>query len=644
MNIEKTIPKNECLRYKGKPSSPDIKIFVSNRIDQDSEVIDNPLYIPVRCGAVFDNRENITMLGDDTGDNISEKRESYCELTVQYWAWKNVEADYYGLCHYRRYLSFSKKKLAEDIWGNINFNFIDSKAVHELNLSEESMRDLIKEYDFIIGAPYKGKTVYEQYESVPQLHIEDLDKCVEIIKRFYPEYLEATEKYLKEKRFYPCCLFIMKKELFYEYSEWLFTILNAFDAEKDVSTYGKEAIRTPGHLGERLLGIFFTYILQNKPQCKTKILQRSIFWNPERAEYPKPYFQKANIPLVMTSSDYYVPYAAAALQSIVKTSSKNNNYDVIFLYSFISEKNKEIFRKVINETENFSIRFFCVTPILKEYKFIANNHVSVETFYRLFVQKIFFNYQKIIYIDSDIIAKADIAELYHTNIGNNLLGATIDPDWISQYNGAIPAVKSFCQKQLKLKDPYSYFQAGILVFNIEEMRKTFLETELAEFGSSKEFMYVDQDVLNLCCQGRVYFFDMAWNVMTACGGDRTKNISAFAPVAIADQYKEARKSPYIIHYAGYLKPWNDPTEDFAIEFWNCVRGTFLYEIILSRLGADVSWHTTADYINYIKRQSQYGFKAKIIAWLKRVSFIFLPHGSKRRESAKQIYYRLIRGK
>ena len=105
----KPVPGCEALRYKGTPEKPDIKIFVSHRIDQDSETIDNPLYVPVRCGAVFDERDNITMLGDDTGDNISEKRESFCELTVLYWAWKNVKADYYGLCHYRRYFNFSDK-------------------------------------------------------------------------------------------------------------------------------------------------------------------------------------------------------------------------------------------------------------------------------------------------------------------------------------------------------------------------------------------------------------------------------------------------------------------------------------------------------------------------------------------------------
>ena len=156
-------------------------------------------------------------------------------------------------------------------------------------------------------------------------------------------------------------------------------------------------------------------------------------------------------------------------------------------------------------------------------------------------------------------------------------------------------------------------------------------------------MYVDQDVLNSCCQGKIFFLDMSWNMMTSCGGQRIKNIFTFAPEYVVKQYEEARKSPRIIHYAGYLKPWNDPMEDFASEFWDCVRGTFLYEIMISRLGSDVSWHTTADYINYMTQQSKHpvhGFRAKFFAWIKRVSFVFLPNGSKRREYVKSFYYRL----
>ena len=80
--------RKEKARYPTVSTTPQkeksIKIFVSHRIDLDSQTIDNPLFVPIRCGAVYDEREGITMLGDDTGDNISEKRTSFCELTVLY--------------------------------------------------------------------------------------------------------------------------------------------------------------------------------------------------------------------------------------------------------------------------------------------------------------------------------------------------------------------------------------------------------------------------------------------------------------------------------------------------------------------------------------------------------------------------------
>lgn len=636
--IYKSVPDVEALRYKGTPDKPDIKIFVSHRIDLDSETIDNPLYIPVRCGAVYDERNDVTMLGDNTGDNISEKRGSFCELTVQYWAWKNIKADYYGLCHYRRYLSFSTQNLAKDVWGNITYDFLDKNAIAELNLFREPMQDLVQKYDFIISTPYKTRhSVYEQYKETPALHIEDLDHCIDIIARISPEYLDAANRYLHGKKFYPCCLFIMKQELFNKYSKWLFSILDKFEEEADCSNYGSEAYRTAGHLGERLLGVFYTYIQMKHPQYKTLVLQRAIFWNTEKNKLPVPAFLSNNIPVVLTSSDYYVPYAAATLLSLIKKSSPKYNYDITFLYSNISDSNKKLLQRMIEKLPNFSLQLYHITPLLSEYAFKANNHVSVETFYRLFVQTIFKNYKKILYLDSDLIIKRDIADLYNIDIGNNLIGAAPDADWMSQYNGAIPSVRSYCNKILKLDNPFTYFQAGVMIFNIEEMNKTFTETELADFGSSREFMYVDQDVLNSKCQGRVYLFDIAWNVMTSCGGQRTKNIDLFAPRHIAQQYSKAREKPYIIHYAGYLKPWNNPSEDFAEEFWECVRGCFLYEILLSRMGADVSWHTTADYINY---QSARGVKAKITSFIKRVSYVFLPLGSRRRQKAKMLYCKL----
>ena len=155
------LPDVECLKYHGTPDKPDIKIFVSHRIDLDSETIDNPLYIPVRCGAVYDEREGVTMLGDNTGENISEKRMKFCEYTVMYWAWKNIKADYYGLCHYRRYLSFTGQELEE--WNEQRFFYEDTltaKSIQRHNLHlPGSMRQIITQNDVLTSVPSYTETV-----------------------------------------------------------------------------------------------------------------------------------------------------------------------------------------------------------------------------------------------------------------------------------------------------------------------------------------------------------------------------------------------------------------------------------------------------------------------------------------------------
>lgn len=64
---------------------------------------EDAVYAPIQVGGVhIPGMENA--LRDDTGENISNKNRSYCELTALYWGWKNLQADYLGLVHYRRYL------------------------------------------------------------------------------------------------------------------------------------------------------------------------------------------------------------------------------------------------------------------------------------------------------------------------------------------------------------------------------------------------------------------------------------------------------------------------------------------------------------------------------------------------------------
>ena len=85
-----------------------IKMFVTHTPNRDTMTVDNKLLQNVIAGGDFQKQSVKPGFHlDNEEENISSKNKSYCELTTQYWAWKNVDADYYGFCLYRRFFSFS---------------------------------------------------------------------------------------------------------------------------------------------------------------------------------------------------------------------------------------------------------------------------------------------------------------------------------------------------------------------------------------------------------------------------------------------------------------------------------------------------------------------------------------------------------
>ena len=143
--------------------------------------------------------------------------------------------------------------------------------------------------------------------------------------------------------------------------------------------------------------------------------------------------------------------------------------------------------------------------------------------------------------------------------------------------------KDYTDKILKLKEPYQYFQAGVLLLNLEEFRKRYTTKQILDFAVSEKWQLLDQDILNKLCEGAVKYIDMSWNVMVDFAGIRINQIIALAPRWLNEMYQEARKNPKIIHYAGPQKPWFEPEMDFGMQFWECARGTAYYEVMLGRM-------------------------------------------------------------
>ncbi len=565
-----------------------IKIYIS--CHKKCYLPKHDLLYPIQVGAAKSKKRFPNMLHDDEGENISKKNQSYCELTAQYWAWKHEEADYYGFFHYRRYMSFSDKQFKANNFQDVEMEYLTDNALKKLNLDKDVMIKKINQYDIITTPPVNLPKLhrdlhnnYDQYVLTPYQYKEDIEVLLDIIKEKYPDYYDTAYSYFyKEKYGYYCNMFIMTKELFHDYSEWLFTILEEHEKRRDYSEYTIDGKRISGYLAERMFGIYYMYQKKYK-KVKCCELQRTLFKNVDVPEKIKPAFTENNVPIIVAANDYYAPYISTLLLSIREHSSSKNNYDILILSHDIKKENKDNLLATLGKMENFSLRFSDPGSFLDGYDLYTRGHFSVETYYRLVLPEMLSEYDKVLYIDVDMVAVADLAELYHTDVEGYLLAAAHDPDTAGLYNGWQPDRKEYMDKELALENPYYYFQAGTLVMNLKEFRKTYTTKKILDVAASKEWWLLDQDILNKLCEHKVKYLDMSWNVMFDWAGIRLKEIIRLAPEWLYLEYVEARKHPKIIHYAGPEKPWLFPEADFGSIYWDYAKRTPYYEVLLYRM-------------------------------------------------------------
>lgn len=621
-----------------------IKIFVSHRIDLDSETIDNPLLIPVRSGSVFDMRKDVTMPGDDTGINISEKNRSYCEITLQYWAWKNADADYYGLCHYRRYLNFSSFRYPKDEYGLVQEKYLNKDAERVYGLKEDTMRAVIEKYDIILPDPVRlsslpghPHSIREHWAQAKELHIEDLNLLLDVIAQLQPDYYQDAKEYLDGDLAYFCNIFVMKRQIFFDYCEWLFPILGELEKQINSEYYSVEGKRVIGHLAERLVGIYIAHLRRYNHTLRIKELQMVLFQHTEKTTTRlSPAFSFAQskqiIPIVFSANNQFAPVCGVAIQSIIEHVNPDINYDIVLLGTDISAENKRLIKSLPKGKENISIRFCDVSAIVKPYVLTASEHISVETYYRFLIQSLLPDYDKVIYLDGDLVCNCDIAELFQEDIDGYLLAATYDPDMSGQISLNSNTLR-YLIREVKMEDPYSYFQAGVLLLNTKEMRSTHSLEEWFAFAG-KKYRYLDQDILNRYCQGRVKYLDMSWNTLIDCNNYRVPVLIRGAKASINEQYQNARKAPRIVHFAGFQKPWNQRGVDMETEFWKYARITPFYEQFLFSVFLSASANNDS--------LSPIGVKGTLKIWIKKKGDKWFPKGTKRRGIMKRLFGWLIK--
>ena len=266
------------------------------------------------------------------------------------------------------------------------------------------------------------------------------------------------------------------------------------------------------------------------------------------------------IPIFFASDNNYAPYLVVALKSLLANASKEYFYKIHVLTSNMSDDNKLVLLREL--TFNSSIEFINLskeTEAIKD-KFHLRDYYSIDTYYRFFIADLFPEYDKVIYLDSDIIVLGDISDLYFYNISNYLLGVV--QEQVMAHNECF---SDYVEKALGVKCR-NYFNAGILLMNSKLFRLYNIQSKFFKLmGRFKFRVTQDEDYLNVICKDKVKYLDLGWNKMP------------FEETGFDDVDLK------IIHYTLGWKPWHYENVRYEEYFWQYASQTEYYELLQNQL-------------------------------------------------------------
>ena len=257
---------------------------------------------------------------------------------------------------------------------------------------------------------------------------------------------------------------------------------------------------------------------------------------------------KTEIPVFFAIDNNYAPFLAVALHSAVQNADPARRYRAIVLYQDLSDENRT--RLLALGSENFAVDLI---PMQANFEALDDrmgnrlrcDYFTLTIYFRLFIPAMFPQYDKGIYIDSDVVLTEDIARLYDIDIGDNFLGACNDLSIAD-----IPPLVAYTEQMVGV-DKSEYINSGVLLMNLKKLRESDLEGHFLHLLNTYHIDSVapDQDYLNAMCNGKIYYLDEAWDAMP-------------------NDAREPLAKTNLIHYNLFSKPWCYDNVQYADEFWH----------------------------------------------------------------------------
>lgn len=302
---------------------------------------------------------------------------------------------------------------------------------------------------------------------------------------------------------------------------------------------------------------------------------------------------KRNIPIVLTFDDGYVSYASITISSIMSNSSSKNSYEIIVVTEGLTDANRSLLESQISKKENFSIKFISLGEIKEKSLFYLHSYMTISTYFRFFLPRILPEYDKVLYLDCDLVLTVDVALLFEFEMYNNLC-LCVEDSFImpiikkifetGECDSSCPDFSlSYIEEKLGLDKNCKYFNAGVMLMNLDLMRKVnFTEKLLNKLKEVGTPVFQDQDILNSCINDLLLTNGYGYLPVDKRFNTYGKDLYLmdFLKIKISKILRKIKSNfikmnpVFIMHYIGPNKPWTNKRPGYQLYYsYVCCRYT-----------------------------------------------------------------------
>lgn len=264
------------------------------------------------------------------------------------------------------------------------------------------------------------------------------------------------------------------------------------------------------------------------------------------------------IPVVLsTDENYWIP-ACVTIASMLANAYESTSYDIYIIYSgdVVSKMEKVLAQIYARVSGEHLVHFVLASDLhVAEVNYIPGYQTEA-AFYRLYIADFLKEYKKCLYIDVDVVVQKDLAELFGRELDGAYIAGVRDQCVQETMQGINP------MKSMGIENITGYINSGVLLFDLGKIRE---ENLVARFVSAIDMRlaYDDQGILNYCCYGKIKYLPVKYNFFQRFYG----NSGGLSKEIYPREELEGAEEPYVIHFAGPMKPWNHIRIAGGVEWW-----------------------------------------------------------------------------